>query len=131
MPLGIIFWSTLGIGGMRELERVKRVDTSAITKNISTRRKRNEVTKTMRLLPSPCQRCMKISTTSVTFTVEMQRAAARCPPGLMLQLRDAEGGDGQAAEHEPVEDQLPGAGLLLRAPGRRRDGWSRPWGQTR
>src|SRR6185295_4301042 len=77
IPVGIIVWSIFGSGAMREFDRVKRVPTSAITKNISRRRKRNEVRKTIRLIPSPHQRCMKKSTTRVVLTTEMQIAAAR------------------------------------------------------
>src|SRR5262249_55759950 len=43
IPVGNSVWSTLGMGGMRELAREKRVPTSAMTKNISTRRKTKEV----------------------------------------------------------------------------------------
>jgi len=59
------------------LDSVKRVPTSAITKNISTSRKTKEVRKTIRSTPSPHQRCMKKSTTRLSLMTAMQIAAAR------------------------------------------------------
>ena len=83
MPLGTSFWSTWGMGGMRELESGKRVAMSASTKKSNTMTKKKETTKTIRLLPSECQRCMKNSTTRVTLMQAMKIAAGRwrCPMG--------------------------------------------------